>query len=153
MAKVEKTYKEIIAFEQASANYFVRKGFLDPKTNQFTEKEETKAVINLKNIGKQWKKLHEEFQEKVQELQLEHCLEDEKTKKVLRNEDKSYAFSKEGERKFSKAYKDLLKETVTIHQRLIVGENDFNEEEKEAFSGFVIPEIQVVVESEETLEP
>lgn len=132
------TYKELQTFDNLATAYLKREGYFDE--NGWTKKEPTKLVSNLKNVLKQAGKLFEEYKEKVEDLSIDHCLVDEKTKAILREANGAYKFEKEELKKFNTAVRELANSKVDIHIRITEGDWDLTDDEKEAFNGIVIPE-------------
>lgn len=137
--KKSQTYRELQRFDNIATAYLRREGYFDE--NGWTKKEPTKLVSNIKNVIKQAGKLFEVYKEKVDDLSIDHCLVDEKTKAILREENGAYKFGKEELKKFNAAIKELSNSSVEVHTRITEGEWDLTDEEREVFSGLVIAEI------------
>ena len=152
--KVEKSYKELQAFDNVATAYLIKHGFfkINPETKQgdFTNKEITKLVANMKKIIKQGQELFAEYSEKVADLKIDYCSVDEKTKAILYDDvpnskggvDRNYRFTKERLKEFNKKVKELADEKVELHARITDGEWELTDDEKDAFSGLLIPEIK-----------
>ncbi|MEK6882525.1 MAG: hypothetical protein AABY22_23085 [Nanoarchaeota archaeon] len=138
--KTEKTYKELQSFDNAATLYLIKNEYF--KDGKFTDKATTKLVSNMKNVIKQAGKHFEEFKELGNDIQIDYCSVDEKTKVILYNQDKSYQFTKEKLKECNKAIKELAEKKVTVHTRITDGEFELTDEEKEAFSGILIHEIK-----------
>lgn len=136
--KKEKSYRELQQLDNIATAFLKRNGYFDE--NGWTKKEPTKLVTNLKNILKQAGKHFDSYKEKVEDLSIDHCLVDEKTKAILREANGAYKFDKEALKKFNSAIKELASTNVELHVRITEGEWDLTDEEKEAFSGILIPE-------------
>ena len=142
--KAERTYKELQKFDGISTKYMVANGyyvFAEDGKGSYTEKEPTKLVTNIKNVIKQITKHFEEFNELAEEQRIDNCSVDEKTKIILREPDRSYKFTKEGLKALNKAFKELENTKVEIHIRITEGEWELSDDEKEVFSGLVIPDV------------
>lgn len=126
--KVERTYAQLFALDVVSANY--RKNNPD-----------NKITACLTNFNKQLKKHFEEYFDEQDNLQINNCLTDEKTKAII-YVDKERQFSQDGERKLKQDIKELKKKKVFIHSRIAEDVSDLinklTEEEKEVFSEIVI---------------
>lgn len=138
--KTKKTYLELIKFNAVAGVYLEK-----------NKESENKICVALKNvIKKQVVKHFENYNEEVDILQLNNCATDEKTRVILKDEKGNRQFTVEGELKLKKESKLLLAQTVEMHQRIPEGIDDLiaklTDEEKEYFSGIVIPE-------QKTLEP
>lgn len=131
------TYRELQKFDNLATAYLRRNEYFDDKG--WTKKEPTKLVTNIKNVVKQCAKHFETYKELVDEIHIDNCLVDEKTKAILREENGTYKFSKEGLKEVSKKIKDLAGTSVDLHVRITEGNLDLSDEEKEAFNGIVIP--------------
>lgn len=137
--KIEKTYKQVLEFSIVADNYLARiaKEHEDNKDYEGTALEKCIELMN-----KQVRKIMPEFYEKRDLIRLSHCVKDEKTKRLILDESKDYTFTEEGLKQVKEKIKKLEIETVTIHQRILPGNNDFKLTalEKETFAGFVIDE-------------
>lgn len=139
--KTEKTHKEIRELDATISLYFINNGYWDKEKKQFSKKELTKLSHNMKNIKKQAEKILEQYTSDRDDLQIDHCAIDEKTKAMLKHPDGTRQFTQDGEKKLKAALKNLDETKVTIHARITEGEWDLTDEEKEVFSGILIPEI------------
>lgn len=129
--KIKRTNLEMLTFVQVANQYLNNN-----KENQ------TKLYKSVESVLKQCKPLIEEYNEKLSEINLENCLVDERTKKVLVDANGNYEFTKESLKAKQKQIKELLKEEVVLHQRYLK-ENDelidtLDGTEKEVFSELVI---------------
>lgn len=153
MAKIKRSYKDLKKFDDVSTEYMIKEGYYidavpakgeDPgKKPQFTDKTPTKLILNIKNVGKQIAKLFEDFQEKVTEIQLDHCAVDESKKPpvIMYNDRGGLCFTVEKQKELNKKIKELWNEETEIHSRITEGDFSLTDEEKEAFSGIVIPDL------------
>jgi len=149
------TYREGQKLNNYIVNYFITNGYFiagvpasgdKPATpGRWTEKTPTKLVANMKNIDKQWAKIYEEYTSLRDDLQLDHCATDEKTKVILMNDDgKTRKFTVEGEKALKKAIKELDATSVEIHVRITTEGIDYlTEDEREVFNGILIPEFKL----------
>lgn len=133
MTKIKKTYEEIFTFGNVGGAYLKK-----------FEGKENKLSGAIKSAFKDVKKIVEEYNEELNDLDREHALEDEKTKAILLHPDGTRQKSKDGDKKFADAVKVLRKKQVEINQRISDGSNSFIDSltdlQKEAFSGIVITE-------------
>lgn len=154
------TYNQLQRFDIVATNYLIREGYFNPhvpaigdkpaKRAYYTDKPITKLVANIKNVIKQGDKLYETFNEKQNNILIDNATVDEKTNAILYDDShdakgnliRNYRFTKDQQKEVNKQRKNLLNETVEIHSRITNGEFDLTEEEKEAFSGIVIPEVK-----------
>lgn len=146
------TYKDLQLFDNAATRYMIRTGYFkpgkpasgeEPATNgEWTLKIPTKFVLNLKNVIKQAAKHFADYSELHNDIHLEHCATDEKTKVVLYTPTGGYQFTKEAIKKVNSEIKELANKTIEIHARITEGDWDLTDEEKEAFNGIVIPEFK-----------
>lgn len=131
--KIEKTYLELIEFH-AIANRFLSKN----KDN------ENKLVSSVRSvITKQIKNHFDTYNDELDTIQLNNCAVDDKTKVIILGDGKRQ-YTIEGQLKLKAEHKTLLNQRVDIHARIAPGIDELitllTEEEKEAFSGIVIPE-------------
>jgi hypothetical protein len=141
------THREIINFINSAGVWLA------------TNNEETKFSYALNRVIKRAETIHRKFQDQREDLQLEHCMVDEKGK-VLRatpspgNPQGGYEFTKDGLLKLNKAVRALLDTEVEIepyiatahpvtdkncpHCKKLVERNGLSELERDAFMGFVI---------------
>lgn len=128
--KVKRTYLEMFTFINVASNYIKN------------TPEETKLKKCVENVIKQCKPLVEDYNEKLSEINLKHCLVDEKTKKVLVNTEGGFEYTKEALSAKNKEVQELLKQEIVLHARVLPENNDLIETldstEKEVFSELVI---------------
>ncbi len=153
------TYKDGQRLNNVIFNYFITKGYFiagipatadsPAKPGRWSDLKPTKLVANMKNIDKQWAKIFEEYTSLRDDLQLDHCATDEKTKVILMNENGSRKFTVEGEKALKKAIKELDEKEVELHVRITTeGIDDLSDAEKEVFNGILIPAFEVATEEE-----
>lgn len=125
---MKKTHQEIVAFLNASHSYIER----HPK--------ESKFKYALTRTEKSLKNLYEEYAEKIADLNIEHCVADDKGV-ILKDERGEFQFTKESLRLRNKAQKAVLMEAVAVKgytaQEI---PDDLTDDEREIFAGFVLPE-------------
>ena len=140
MAKKEISYKQVLQLQVEANTFLFNKGYINEK-GELTDKPQPKIVPAIKNVLKQTDKIMAEYNDELDNLRLDHCLVDEKTKAVLKDEKGNYRFSVDGTKKLKADIKKLLEEKVEIHQR-IVQDSEVDPEEYESFIGILIPEIE-----------
>lgn len=135
--KIEKTYKQVIEFDIIASNYIER----IKQENQGVKLEPTPIEKCIELMFKQTRKIISEFNEKRDFIRMEHCIKDEKTRRIVM-ENKDYTFTEPGLISVKEKIKKLEQESVTIHQRILPENNEMQLTalEKEIFSGFVIDE-------------
>ncbi len=145
------TYKKLQEFDKMATNYLVKNGYFTPavfkdghpvSAGEFTNKEQTKLVANMKNIVKQGKKAFEEFTELQNNIYIDNCAVDEKTKVMILDAKGGYQFTPEKQKEVYKKIKELVISEIEIHARITEGEWGLTDEEKEAFNGIIIPEFK-----------
>jgi hypothetical protein len=148
--KKELTYKEVLILNNVISGYFVTNGFWDVEKRAFSDKKDTKLTANMKNVKKQAEKIEVAYNELVDDLRLDNCAVDEKTKVILMDANGAKQFTVEGTKNFNKGIKALLDQKVDIHVRITEGDWDLSENEKEVFNGVLIPAFEVSTEEVET---
>jgi len=106
MAKVSKSYQELIALVNAINTLLSSKEFVD--SNQ-------KGVKKLQKIGEKVKTSLADYNEKLEDLKLDNAHTDETGALVL-DEKGGYRFSKEGLKSFNTGLKNLLKQEFDFYQ-------------------------------------
>lgn len=133
--KVTKTIFDLKIFDQVSANYIAKH-----------KDKENKLCAAINNFGKQLTKIYEELNDKIEDLRLDCCSVDEKTKVILKDDKGEKQFTVENTKRFNKESKEFLKQEVTVHSRIPEGVEDLIKDltsiEKEIFSELVIPKQQ-----------
>jgi len=138
--KVEKTYLEVIVLNKIAVNYLNKN--VD-ETGKPIENKMTESVrkFNAKQLVKQI----DEYNDKLDDIQLSVCAVDEKTKVILKDQGQRQ-YTVDGQRKLKEQNKALLNTKIELHARIVEDAADLIElmtdEEKEAFSGLLIPEIK-----------
>jgi rhamnose utilization protein RhaD (predicted bifunctional aldolase and dehydrogenase) len=133
------TYQTLISFVNEAHVYLEK-----------NKDKETELTSAIKSVQKQIRKdeLIEEYQEKITNNNLDKCAVDEKTSVILKDEKGGLKFTVENQKAVNKFNKELLKETIEIHQRIPAGIEDLEKEltdlQREAFSGIVITEIKEI---------
>lgn len=104
-------------------------------------KEKTKFGYALERIDKRLKKPLENYQDAMNDLQIEHAATEGGGGPILTDADGKFRYTKEGLRARNKAQKELLEKLVEFepHYATEVPEN-LSEVEKEVCAGFVLPE-------------
>ncbi len=144
------TYKQIQKFDTAATQYLIKNGYYNnakeetatspAKSAGWTKKENTKLTANMRNVIKQIAQHFKDYSELLDDLQLDHCSVDDKTKTILLDEKGNRKFTVEGLRAYRKDVKKLDEKEVEIHIRITEDEWELTEEETELFSGIIIPE-------------
>ncbi len=140
---IKKTYSELFIYNQVGGAYL-----------QKNPENKVSAAI-IKFADKQLKQIFTDYEDELDNLRLNNCLVDEKTRAVLHKERKlidangkeiivmDRQFSPEGEIKLKGEIKELNKVGVDVHSRILDGIDDLiklmTDEEKEAFSEIFIP--------------
>lgn len=104
------------------------------------EKKENKLTYAIIKVGERITKLMDRVQEKVDDLNIEHCMTDEKTGAILKDEHKDLKYTKEGLKARNEAMKSVLGETEYDVEPYYCTEipSDLTQFEKEVMSGIVI---------------
>lgn len=101
MIKIVKTYKELQEIDNiVGAMYRKNPNLRDSKFGYAFKR------FSDKNIAP----TNKELQEKLQDIAVEHALEDPTTKELLLSVDKEYKYSREGQNKLNKAQRELAVE-------------------------------------------
>ena len=131
--KIQRTYLELINFNQVAAAYLDK-----------NKEAETKLCSAIKQFSKQLKNIFEDYNDERDDLQRNNCSVDEKTKVILKDEKGNRQFTIEAEKKLKKEMKELLQAKVECHARIPEGIDELiselTETEREVFSGIIIPE-------------
>lgn len=85
-----------------------------PALNAIDMQRKTRLAYAAAKLGKRVEKAAQAFSEARDDLQVEHCLTDEKTGEILLTDKGQRKFSKEGQRALSAAMKAKLVEEVEI---------------------------------------
>ena len=132
MAAVNKTYSELFTFINVATKWL--------KDN----KDESKLRYAVKKVMKSCDKLITSYQEKVEDLNIEHCSEDENG--IIRKDAQGgFQFTKDNLRKRNAAMRKLQDEKVEVPSFFADHKDDLSDSEVEAFTGFVIEPAPVVI--------
>src|SRR3990170_3280276 len=133
--KIQKTYLELINFNQVAAVYLDR---------CIKKEAENKLFSAIKQFSKQLKNIFENYNDERDNLQLNNCSVDEKTKIILKDDKGNRQFTIEAEKKLKKELKELLQVKIECHARIpeSIDEliSELTETEREVFSAIIIPE-------------
>jgi hypothetical protein len=121
------TYQDIFNFNNTARGYLVEH-----------EKENTKFAWALHRMVKRAQTVIDDYNEKVQELNIEHCSVDEKGN-ILENGRGGYTYTKDALLKRNKAQNDLTKQDVEIEPYMAKDVPELKFNERLMFEGFVIP--------------
>ena len=148
--KKEFSYKQLQKFDNFATSYLIKNGYYsvgspggdgkEPIPAGFTNKENTKLSANIRNIIKQWQKCFAEYKETLDDLELDHCAVDDKTKVVLTDSKGQRMFTPEKAKLLKKAIREFSETNVVINVRITEGDWELTDEERDAFNGLVIPE-------------
>lgn len=132
MTKTSKSYLEIIAFANSARIYLEKNA-----------ERENKLCVSLRSVLKQTNKLLDEYNEQLNECQLDNCAVDEKTKVILKDEKGHLKFTVDGQKKVNKFQRELLEKSIDLHQRIRPEHDELlaglTGDEREDFSDIVIP--------------
>lgn len=122
--KVSKTYRDIIAIDQAIAEYL----------NQ--NQEDTELSVVLKRfVKKQLQPIKEDYDELVYINTIRHAFKDAKGI-LIKDSNGQFCYTEEGEIGRIKANKDLLTQSVQIDTRFLTQKPEgLTEDQEEAFEG------------------
>lgn len=132
--KVTRTFTELQRFNLVAGAYLKKH-----------EAAENKLCRSIRQFVKQLQGVFDEMNEEFETIRIDNCAVDEKTQAVLTTPEGGYQFTKDGLRAVAAANKISYKREFTLDARM-VGEvpPDLTEEEQTAFSGIVIPQLEVV---------
>lgn len=128
----QKSYRQIAAFIGAAGSW------LENHTG------ESKFRYAVKKVQKQAAVRWEDHNELANDLSIEHCLTDKDgaVKYVDNDPRKGYDYSKEGLRKLTTSRKALFESLVDVTPFMAKDvPQDLNDAQREAFAGFVLPEL------------
>lgn len=131
--KVQKTILELQNFDIVSGAYIEKNKGL-----------ENILISSIRRFRKQLKNIYEEYNDERDNLQLTHCLKDEKRQQaIMKDEHGNRQYSEAGEKALKAAIKELNKKPIEVHSRITEGVEaiipSLTEIEKEVFSELVIP--------------
>jgi hypothetical protein len=130
--KTQKTYSEIINFNNAAATYSAK------------NPEDNRICVSIKNVQKQFQKIQNDFAEMIDDARLDCCATDANGI-ILRDGEGKYQFTIEGTKKLKPLLKKINETKFEINAR--IPENikpliaKLTDDEKTTFAGFVLPEI------------
>ncbi|HJY63371.1 MAG TPA: hypothetical protein VJ455_04380 [Ignavibacteria bacterium] len=138
--KIQKTYFELINFNQVAEVYLDR---------CIKKEAENKLCSAIKQFSKQLKNIFENYNDERDNLQLNNCSVEEKTKVILKDDKGNRQFTIEAEKKLKKELKELLLTKIECHARVPEGIDELiaelTEMERAVFSGIIIPEQQTQI--------
>src|SRR3972149_7787677 len=136
--KIQRTYLELITFNQVAAAYIEK-----------NKEAENKLCSSIKQFSKQLKNIFENYNDERDNLQLNNCSVEEKTKVILKDDKGNRQFTIEAEKKLKKELKELLLTKIECHARVPEGIDELiaelTEMERAVFSGIIIPEQQTQI--------
>jgi hypothetical protein len=125
------TYREIINFANAASRWLA----IQEKEKQ----PQTKLSYAVARMLKRCQKPLDDYNGEIEDLRLDHALEDEKTKAVLRDEAQQYKFSKQGLKTVIEKQRELLEKEIEIEPYIATAlPASLNDDVKVAFEGFVM---------------
>lgn len=133
---MKKTYEEILAFDRAAGAYLKRQG-----------EKESKLAYAVRRVAKSYgrgmQKAKESYDERLQDIDIEHASEDERGILIVQND--SYVYTKEAQRRRLAAQRTALRELLASQVEFephftAQPPDDLPEEVREAFAGFVVRE-------------
>ena len=125
-----KTFQDILVFFNAAGPWLEK------------HKADSKFAYAVKKVHKQCKARWDSYSEQVEDIDIEHCAVDEKTGVILKDERAGLQFTKEGIKKRNAARRALFLSDAGVTPFL--GKNppaDLTDAERDAFAGFVLPEL------------
>lgn len=157
--KVQKTYNQLRIFDAVGVKYLVRTGHFKlaeevdgkPVNAHYTEAAPTPMSAAIKNVFKnQMVKVFAELNNEIESIEELNAATDpvKKTMLVLvpgnpqKGEKHQYEYTAAGRKKMRDEITALFEKSIDLHQRVVPDWESYNltDEEKEAFSGIVIPE-------------
>src|SRR3990172_8221284 len=108
--KIQRTYLELINFNQVAAAYIEK-----------NKEAENKLCSAIKQFSKQLKNIFENYNDERDNLQLNNCSVEEKTKVILKDDKGNRQFTIEAEKKLKKELKELLLTKIECHARVPEG--------------------------------
>lgn len=131
--KVNRTFIHLQNFDVIASAYNAKNNGID---NLLTSA--------IHKFSKQLKVVYEEYNDQRDDLQLTHCLKDEKRQQAIMKDDQDRRmYSEAGERALKIALKELGKKEWELHSRIPEGVEalvpQLTEIEKEYFSELIIP--------------
>lgn len=128
---MKKTYNQLSTYISLSNKYVAKKE---------AEKNENKLTYAIIKVGARLTKLMDRIQEDANDVNVDHCMTDERTGAILKDENKELKYTKEGLRARNLALKNIFGETeYEIEPYYCTAiPNDLTQFEKEIMSGIVI---------------
>ena len=130
--KVEKTNVELISISSAAVSLLENKSLAG-----------TKLESCIHSLLKQTNKLMGDYNEELEDINIELCLVDKVFGKILKDEKGNYEFDKEGILKKKEKVKELLEKKVTLNSRILEANaehiKDMSRFQIEHLSGLIIP--------------
>lgn len=119
-----KTYREVIQFVNAATTYVSQ------------NHDENKLKYALTKTQKSAAKVVETYNEKLEDLRIDHCSVDEKGT-ILRDANGNYLFGRDGLRALVQGQRVLNNQGVEVQEHITEIPENFDENYREAFTGFV----------------
>lgn len=135
--KNERTHAEVFTFTNAAQRWLVDHA-------KELKAGETKFSYALRKVLKACSRIVEAYQEKIEELNIDHCETDDNDVIIKSGpkEDNGYVFTKDGRRKRDAARKKLFETSVAVEPHVVQDvPDDLTYEQREAFAGFILPEM------------
>lgn len=129
-----KTYREVFTFINAAAIWLEK------------NKDESKLRYAVKKILKACQTIGTLYQEKIEDIDIEHCSVDEKTQNILKDERGEMTFTKDSIRKRNEARRKLFETSVEVATHFATDPGNLGDAVRDSFLGFVISEDQPVIE-------
>lgn len=127
MATKQTTYRQVNEFISAADAYL--------RANP----EASKLEYALKKMLKRCAAIMEDYNEKLEDLRIENCIEDEKGV-IARDERGNYQFSKSGLKTLLKAHRTLADQAVSLEDYIATAlPENLSGVDRENFAGFVVP--------------
>lgn len=120
-----KTYQEVIRFVNAATNYASQ------------NHDENKLKYALTKTQKSVAKVVEEYNEKLEDLRIDHCSVDEKGI-ILRDANGNYLFGRDGLKALVQGQRALNNQNVEVQEHIAEIPENFDETYREVFTGFVL---------------
>ena len=126
---MQTTYRKIIEFNNAGAQYLQTKG-----------EEDTKFSEALKSVIEELETVLDGYSKKLTKINRKHCLEDPKTTAILRDDKGQYQYNKDGEEKRDDELEELLDHVADfdIDTEFVEPPADLHKVYIKKFTGFVI---------------
>ena len=152
--KIERSYLTLYTFKQMAADYLIRK-----------KGKENKICDSILSFEKQFEKINDSHMEEAEDCRRNNCMtvKDGEKKGAIIYDDvpnnlggvtRQKCFTPAGEKQLNIDLKALMDKKVEVHSRIAEGEGikeliaELTPDEREIFSGIVIPEQPIVKEDE-----